>query len=158
MTEPSIPNGWTIASYAAHNEALRQAQYQFEKERDRRYSEVNIEKEKALKIKETADLAALQLARDIQIYKDEKANELREQINSERGLYVTKNDLTAAIERFDAIIAPLAFYVTSQQGRQQQTVDTRQQTTGQVSAIYGGVGAIVGIAGIIIAGVALAAK
>ena len=64
----------------------------FLEERDRRYTEVNIEKEKALKIKETADLAALQLARDIQIYKDEKANELREQINSERGLYVTNKD------------------------------------------------------------------
>ena len=50
-------------------------------ERDRRYAEVNIEREKALKIKETADLAALQLAREIQSYKDEKANELREQIS-----------------------------------------------------------------------------
>jgi hypothetical protein len=73
-----------------HLEALRQAD-------DRRYAEVNVEKEKALKIKETADLAALQLAREIQTYKDEKANELREQINSERGLYATKDDLAAAI-------------------------------------------------------------
>jgi len=73
-----------------HLEAMRQAD-------DRRYAEVNVEKEKALKIKETADLAALQLAREIQTYKDEKANELREQINSERGLYATKDDLAAAI-------------------------------------------------------------
>jgi len=65
----------------------------FYEERDRRYTEVNIEREKALKIKETADLAALQLAREIQTYKDEKANQLREQINSERNLYPTKSQL-----------------------------------------------------------------
>jgi hypothetical protein len=72
-------------------------QWRFEKERDRRYSEVNIEREKALKIKETADLAALQLAREIQTYKDEKANELREQISRERNLYPTKDELASSI-------------------------------------------------------------
>jgi len=158
MSEPTIPNGWTIASYAAHNEALRSAQEKFEIERDRRYAEVATEREKALKIKETADLAALQLARDIQIYKDEKANELREQISSERGLYVTKNELAGAIDKVEAIIAPITAFVTSQQGRQAQTVDTRQQTLGLSGAFFGGVGAIVGVAGIIIAGVALAAQ
>ncbi len=89
----------------------------FEAERDRRYAEVNVEKEKALKIKETADLAALQLAREIQTYKDEKANELREQINSERGLYATKGDVTSAVEKVEATIVPLAEYVSRQQGR-----------------------------------------
>jgi vacuolar-type H+-ATPase subunit H len=84
---------------------------------DRRYSEVNIEREKALKIKEEADKAALSLARDIQQYKDEKANELREQINSERGLYVTIPTLTAAIEKVEALVAPLTAYVNAQQGR-----------------------------------------
>jgi len=78
----------------------------FNEERDRRYAEVNIEREKALKIKETADLAALGLAREIQNYKDEKANELREQINSERGLYATNKD-----------IDPIKSYVSSQTGR-----------------------------------------
>lgn len=77
---------------------------------DRRYTEVNIEKEKALKIKEEADKVALGLARDIQRYKDEKANELREQINSERGLYVTN-------EKFDTTIKPLVDYVSSQNGK-----------------------------------------
>jgi preprotein translocase subunit SecF len=89
-----------------HLEALRAADMRFEEERDRRYTEVNIEREKALKIKETADLAALQLAREIQTYKDEKANELREQINSERGLYATNKD-----------IDPIKSYVSSQTGR-----------------------------------------
>jgi hypothetical protein len=89
-----------------HLEALRAADMRFEEERDRRYTEVNIEREKALKIKETADLAALQLAREIQTYKDEKANELREQISSERGLYATNKD-----------IEPIKSYVSSQTGR-----------------------------------------
>lgn len=102
----SIHEGWTISTYAIHMEALRQAERAFFEERDRRYMEVNIEKEKALKIKETADLAALSLARDIQIYKDEKANELREQINNERGLYMTRAEMK-----------PFMDYVTSQQGR-----------------------------------------
>ena len=89
-----------------HLSALREADLRFQEERDRRYAEVNIEREKALKIKETADLAALQLAREIQTYKDEKANELREQINSERGLYATNKD-----------IDPIKSYVSSQTGR-----------------------------------------
>jgi vacuolar-type H+-ATPase subunit H len=84
---------------------------------DRRYAEVNIEREKALKIKEEADKAALGLAREIQTYKDEKANELREQISSERGLYTTKPELIASIEKVEALIAPLTAYVNSQRGR-----------------------------------------
>lgn len=75
---------------------------------DRRYTEVNIEREKALQIKEEADKRALSLASEIQKYKDEKANELREQINSERNLYVTKAELKPILE-----------YVSSQQGKSQ---------------------------------------
>lgn len=80
-------------------EALRSAD-------DRRYAEVAAEREKALKIKETADEKALDLARIIQTYKDEKANELREQINSERGSYVTNKD-------FEVVKS----YMASQTGR-----------------------------------------
>ena len=64
----------------AHLLALQEERDKFNHERDRRYAEVTQEREKALKIKEVADLAALQLAREIQTYKDEKANELRTQI------------------------------------------------------------------------------
>jgi len=99
MTGDSVP-------LKEHLAALRDADRRFEDERDRRYTEVNIEREKALKIKETADLAALQLAREIQTYKDEKANELREQISSERGLYATNKD-----------IDPIKSYVAGQTGR-----------------------------------------
>ena len=99
-----MPDG--TVSLKEHLAALRAADIRLEEERDRRYAEVNIEREKALKIKETADLAALQLAREIQSYKDEKANQLREQINSERGLYATNKD-----------IDPIKAYVSSQTGR-----------------------------------------
>jgi hypothetical protein len=104
-------------SLREHIEALHVEREKFGIERDRRYTEVSIEREKALKIKEVADLAALQLAREIQTYKDEKANELREQINSERGLYATKGDLQGAIEKVEATVKPLVDYVSAQQGR-----------------------------------------
>jgi hypothetical protein len=95
-----IPLRDFVAAQQIHNEALRAADKEFAQERDRRYSEVNIEREKALKIKETADLAALSLAREIQTYEDEKANELREQINRERNLYASKEDLANLSEKF----------------------------------------------------------
>jgi hypothetical protein len=84
----AMPSEWTINTLKEHFEALRAAD------------------QRALQIKETADLAALQLAREIQTYKDEKANELREQINSERGEYATNKD-----------VEPLKAFVASQTGR-----------------------------------------
>ena len=94
--------------------AVRESDVRFGAERDRRYTEVNLEREKALKIKETADLAALELAREIQTYKDEKANELRSQIERERGSYITQAELK-----------PLADFVARQQGRQGGQEDQR---------------------------------
>jgi hypothetical protein len=98
--------------------AVRENDLRFEVERDRRYAEVNLEREKALKIKETADLAALELAREIQTYKDEKANELRSQIERERGTYVTQDQLMALTREQAAALKPLADFVAGQQGRQ----------------------------------------
>lgn len=98
---------------------LHEADLRFQEERDRRYTEVGQEREKALKIKETADLAALELAREIQVYKDSKANALREQITSERGLYATKVEMQALSEKFDAMLRPIADYVAAQTGRSQ---------------------------------------
>src|SRR5687768_2356641 len=111
-TKTSV-SGWTIDTFAAYTDAMRTMQDRIDEERDRRYREVALEREKALKIKEEADREALSLARQIQTYKDEKANELREQINSERGLYATKGDLSAAIEKVDATIKPVLEYVSS---------------------------------------------
>jgi len=106
----------TLKEYYAK---LREADERFHAERDRRYAEVALEREKALKIKEEADKAALSLARDIQVYKDEKANELRSQIERERGSYATKSDLSATIDKLEATIKPLSSYMAAQQGKTQ---------------------------------------
>ena len=113
---------------SATDVSLREYQYvinlwrdRFDAERDRRYTEVNIEKEKALKIKEEADKRALDLQAETQAYKDEKANELREQINSERGRYLTREEYLAAhsalTDKIDAQFSPLNEFVNKQQGR-----------------------------------------
>jgi hypothetical protein len=125
---PAPSSGWTIETSMAHLLALREGDRRFYEERDRRYAEVNVEKEKALKIKETADLAALQLAREIQTYKDEKANELREQINSERGLYATKDDLANAIREVSATIKPLAEFISVARGEKAGSGESRSTT------------------------------
>lgn len=110
-------SGWSVDTLKALLDERHQASLRFEDERDRRYMEVNIEKEKALKIKETADLAALGLAREIQTYKDEKANELRTQLGEERLTYATRLDLLAAVEKIEATIKPVVSYVEGQRGK-----------------------------------------
>jgi hypothetical protein len=62
--------------------------------------------QRALSIKETADLAALSLAREHQQWRDAQANELRAQINQERGTYVSQ-----------AEFKPVLAYISAQQGR-----------------------------------------
>ena len=110
--QPEIPKNWTIATYAAHSEALRAADRRFNDERDRRYTEVNIEKEKALKIKETADLAALSLARESQTYKEQQNDALRDKNLSESGVYATNASLSKVADDIrastDAAIHDLA--------------------------------------------------
>lgn len=98
-------------------------------ERDRRYSEVKAAEEKALKVKEQADEKALMLAREIQTYKDEKANELREQINSERGLYASKADLSSVSKEIAATIAPLVQFVSTMQGEKGGRLSMRELIT-----------------------------
>src|ERR1700733_13118309 len=107
MSERSYIQEWTIPTLKEHLEVITELRDRLDHERDRRYTEVNIEREKALKIKEEADKAALGLAREIQTYKDEKANELREQISSERGHYASRDDLDAAVKTINATLAPL---------------------------------------------------
>lgn len=146
MATPDPTNdGWTTKTYAIHMSALRAADSKFQTERDRRYSEVNIEREKALKIKEEADKVALDLARQIQTYKDEKANELREQINSERGLYATKGDLTTTTEKLHAELKPIADFATAQQG----SVKGSDKTLNYLLMALIAVNIIIGIVGVL---------
>jgi vacuolar-type H+-ATPase subunit H len=73
--------------------------------------------QRALSIKEAADSAALDLAREHQVYRDEQANRLREQITEERGNYVTRADLAGAVAKIEAELKPVLTYMVSQQGR-----------------------------------------
>jgi hypothetical protein len=107
---------WTISTLHEHFTALREADKELAMERDRRYSEARESDQRALQIKEVANRDALALDRQIRDYKDEKANQLREQIGQERLLYATKQDLVASFEKIEAIVAPLVTYAANQQG------------------------------------------
>jgi vacuolar-type H+-ATPase subunit E/Vma4 len=95
----------------------RRLRRELAEERDRRYAEVGLEREKALKIKDEADRRALELAREIQSLKDEQANRLREQIASERGLYATHAELKSLEEKLYASLRPLLDFVAGSTGR-----------------------------------------
>jgi uncharacterized protein YukE len=135
---------WTLEAIQEHNKIVDDLKEKLDTERDRRYSEVNIEREKALKIKEEADKAALGLAREIQSYNDEKANQLREQISSERGTFASKEDLAAMMREIAASIQPLTSFVAGQAGKTQQAVVQQENLRGNT-----------GIAVMIISGLAL---
>jgi hypothetical protein len=123
--------------------ALRDGDLRVAAERDRRYTEVSIEREKALQIKTEADHAALLLAKTQQDYRDEKANELRSQIESERGGYATKHDLEVATEKVLAVIKPALDFVTSEQGRDRD----RQRLTGNTTTYLLVIAAFAAVAG-----------
>ena len=52
--------------------------------------------------------AARGLERETQTYKDERANDLRSQIERERGSYATKDDIAALVSQFDAKLNALS--------------------------------------------------
>jgi hypothetical protein len=96
---------WTTATLKEHHEIIDRLKAQLDAERDRRYKEVAEEREKAAKIKERGDETALLLAREIQTYKDEKANDLRSQIDRERGTYATQSDIKMLTEKLVDVAA-----------------------------------------------------
>ncbi len=116
----AMKNG-NVVSLREHIEALRAADQKLrdakESAQEKAVSAAFAAQKEALAIKDRGDSEALRLAREIQTYKDEKANELREQINRERGLYATKGDLIAATEKIEATLSPLIKSMNLQQGR-----------------------------------------
>jgi hypothetical protein len=132
---------WTIETYAKHNEAMRKMEEKILIERDRRYAEVNIERQKALTIKETADSTALELAREAQVYKDERNDAIREQSLKQTGLYATHQDVAVMADKIYKALEPLADFVTSQQGIEKETT----LTTTKIVQIIGAICAITGI-------------
>ena len=156
-TEQNV-SGWTTDTLKAYAELRFRAEAElaaerekFFEERDRRYTEVALEREKALKIKEQADRDALGLAREIQTYKDEKANELREQISRERGEYVTQTQLQGVADKIQATLKPVLEFVSAQQGRSSGRLSQQQfliMTAGLgISAVL----AFITVAGVIVA-------
>lgn len=144
---------WNIETYKFHNEAMRDVENKFQDERDRRYTEVNIEKEKALKIKETADLAALSLARESQTYKEQQNDALRDKNLSESGIYATNVSVSQAISgvnvnisnlenKLDSALQPLINFVAGQKGSAQGSHSTK-------FGMYAAIGATATIVGLL---------
>jgi hypothetical protein len=158
VSDAGRAGGWVslsdhLAAMRSNDEALRtERDRRYEevgKERDQRYAEVKAEQEKALVIKDTANRDALALARQDQTYKDEQANKLREQINSERGLYATKDDLANAVREMTVQIKPLADYVSAAAGRtggEEHTRSEQRLNVGTIMAVVMGVLALATIA------------
>jgi hypothetical protein len=145
-----MAKGGGQVSLREHLAALRAADQALQDERDRRYAEVKAAEEKALKVKEKADEVALGLQRDNQVYKDEKANELREQISSERGRYVTREELASAVRELQAMIKPLAEYATSDAGRNMGAAGSRTEQRLNLSTVIAAFATLVAVLGFIL--------
>jgi Zn-dependent M32 family carboxypeptidase len=137
-------SGWTIDTLKEYSDAQRRAEERFADERDRRYTEVNIEKEKALKIKETADLAALSLARESQTYKEQQNDALRDKNLQDSGVYAKTSDVAEMFNDLAKKLDPFLSYVTAQQGSSSQG----EKIWGKGTTLMAG---FVGLAGLIYA-------
>lgn len=72
---------WTIETYAIHNEAMRKADNKFQKERDRRYSEINKANKSSVAVAlATATKADEKTEQALKEYK-ESANEWRKTVS-----------------------------------------------------------------------------
>jgi hypothetical protein len=147
-----------------HLAVVREADKRFEQERDRRYSEVAIEREKALEIKNEADKAALALAREIQTYKDENADKLRAQFENERVGYPDRfrgeldklaESITEVATKLEGQIKPLYDYINKQQGLssggEHASTTSRAQANYRLALIGLLVTVVIGAVGIIFA-------
>ena len=139
-------SGWTVDTYRIHNEAMRIVEEKFQVERDRRYAEVKLAEEKALRVKDQADRDALDLQRTTQTYKDEQANNLRSQIERERGSYASKDDLHAMAAKIEETIKPLVAFVQGQHGSNKGTDKTWGYIFAALGAAFGLFGVVVAVA------------
>jgi hypothetical protein len=156
-------NKWSIETYVIHNEAMRVSEASHNKAmqevevklqdvkiqhleeiialNDRRYTEGNELRAMALKIKETADANALELASESQTYKEARNDATREQNLKETGIYATRDDLAAVVEIFKKALKPIEEFVSTQQGATKGS----QITMGKIYAAIGATGTIIGI-------------
>lgn len=137
-------DGWTIATLKAHMDTVTDMEQRFDDERDRRYTEVNIEKEKALKIKETADLAALSLARESQTYKEQQNDALRDKNLAQSGIYATTADVAHAFDELKVQLKPVFDFVIGWQGQVQNGDKIWGKGTTFIAVAVGVIGLIYG--------------
>ena len=140
----SIPSGWTIDTFAYYQEQMRQADIRFGDERDRRNVEGKELTAVALKIKETADLAALTLARDSQTLKEAQNDAMRDKQLGESGIYATNASVTKAFEELNAELSktlkPLVDFVAKAQGG-----------TAAITKVWAAIGGVVALFSLILA-------
>lgn len=100
------------AQVVSLHDRLREGDRRLNEEQDRRYAEVNAARAEALRIKEDADRRALELAREIQAYKDEKlavtVQMNSDYITSQQGTASGRETLTASTYRLLAAIVLIA--------------------------------------------------
>jgi hypothetical protein len=144
VTISSPPNPeWSLPAWIAHQEELRAADLRFQDERDRRYTERDILRQEALQIKAEADKRALELQTETQKYKDEKANELRSQIERERGTYVTHAELTSSVEKIEATLSPLIDFRSGSQGIQGEATRSAARNLSLLIIVVGAFAAVI---------------
>ena len=128
---------WTKKSMVIHFGALRKADQEMALERDRRYTEGAGLRAEALKIKETADLAALTLARESQTYKEQQADAMRDKTLGESGLYATNSSVTHAIAELKGWLQPFVDYVAADKGKTKGSEVTWNKIYATIAAIAG---------------------
>ena len=149
-------------SLLKHLKMLREADKQFALERDRRYAEVAIEREKALEIKNEADKAALALAREIQTYKDENADKLRAQFENERVGYPDRfrgeldklaQSINEVATKLEAQIKPLYDYMNKLEGGnadgERTNTNSRATANYRLAGIALAISVVMNVAGIV---------
>jgi len=166
----NIPSGsgWTVETYAVYNEAMRVSDRDHSEAMrisdvahneamrsadDRRYAEVNVEKEKALLIKTTADDEAMRLARESQVYKDQQSDAMREKNLAASGIYATNADLSAVTstlnanllavsDKIEKSLKPVFEFVSSQQGVNRGSTDSTSKMYTNIAIICSIIGVI----------------
>lgn len=113
-----VTDGWQFGTFkmlmderAQHSASMAKADHRFDAERDRRYCEMQTEREKALQIKEVADAKALVLAAALQAEKDERKNDVLGRWDADRNTFVTRTEFVTALEtlgdKFTSALKPL---------------------------------------------------
>lgn len=107
---------WTVPELKG---LLREADRLLAEERDRRYTELRVADQRALQIKEEADRIALELARENQSLRDEKANGLLAQMKEERAHFPTRQEVIALLDKFDTRLTPVEDFILGQRSATQ---------------------------------------